>query len=134
MMKSDDRPASLKEPSRFPLESGKKFLVVILGPTAVGKTALSIEVAKGLETEIISADSRQFFKEMNIGTSKPNAEELISVKHHFINSISVEEEYNVGMFERDALNSLKNILSLKRLSPALDLSSLPVKNLLFKAS
>jgi tRNA dimethylallyltransferase len=60
-----------------------KFLIVIAGPTAVGKTALAIEVARHFKSEILSADSRQFFKEMNIGTAKPSAQELDVVKHHF---------------------------------------------------
>src|ERR1035437_2530207 len=88
-----------------------KFLIVILGPTAVGKTAAAIDIAKELGTEIISADSRQFFREMTIGTAKPNAEELKSVKHHFINSLSIQDEDNAGMFERDALKVLEKIYS-----------------------
>ena len=91
----------------------KKSLIIILGPTAVGKTAVGIEVAKALGTEIISADSRQFFKEMSIGTAKPNEEELKSVKHHFINSLSVEDDYNVGMFEKDVLIVLDKIFQKK---------------------
>ncbi|MBI4931442.1 MAG: tRNA dimethylallyltransferase [Bacteroidetes bacterium] len=98
------------------MQSEKK-LIVILGPTAVGKTALAIEVAKALGTEIISADSRQFFREMNIGTAKPSAEELKQVKHHFINSLSVTDDYNVGMFERDALQVLEKILAPPHPSP-----------------
>lgn len=90
-----------------------KFLIVILGPTAVGKTSLAIAVAKELGTEIISADSRQFFNEMNIGTAKPSGEELKSIKHHFINSLSIQDEYNAGMFERDALNTLSAIFQKK---------------------
>ncbi|MFI5164241.1 MAG: tRNA (adenosine(37)-N6)-dimethylallyltransferase MiaA [Bacteroidia bacterium] len=94
-------------------QAGDKSLIVILGPTAVGKTAAAIHAAKELGTEIISADSRQFFKEMNIGTAKPSEEELRSVKHHFINSLSIHDEYNVGMFERDALNVLDKIFQKK---------------------
>ena len=89
------------------------FLVVILGPTAVGKTSLAIDSAKELNTEIISADSRQFFREMNIGTAKPSEEELKQVKHHFINSLSIEDEYNAGMFERDALIIIGSIFKKK---------------------
>ena len=63
-----------------------KKLIVILGPTASGKTSLSIELAKTLNTEIISADARQFYRELEIGTAKPTAEELLKAKHHFINS------------------------------------------------
>lgn len=94
----------------------KKILIVILGPTAVGKTSLSIDIAKEFNTEIISADSRQFFREMNIGTAKPSEEQLTSVKHHFINSLSVKDEYNAGMFERDALKILNNIFKKKNIA------------------
>jgi tRNA dimethylallyltransferase len=86
-----------------------KFLVVIVGPTAVGKTSIAIELAKHFQTEIVSADSRQFFREMSIGTAKPSEAELNSVKHHLINSRSIHDEYNVGMFEVDALKSLDKI-------------------------
>ena len=64
-----------------------KFLITIVGPTAIGKTSLAIKLAKHYKTEIISADSRQFYKELNIGTAKPTNEELSSVKHHLINNI-----------------------------------------------
>jgi len=90
-----------------------KTLIIILGPTAVGKTVVAIELAKQLDTEIISADSRQFFREMSIGTAKPSQEELKSVKHHFIDSLSIKDEYNVGMFERDALKTLQTIFEKK---------------------
>jgi tRNA dimethylallyltransferase len=80
-----------------------KTLVVIAGPTAVGKTALSIEIAKALHTEIISADSRQFFKEISIGTAKPSAKELSECHHHFINNMSIKENYSAAQFENDAM-------------------------------
>lgn len=86
-----------------------KTLVVIAGPTAIGKTALAIEVAKHFKTEIISADSRQFFREMEIGTAKPTVEELKLVKHHFINSHSVTEAFSVGDFEKQALATIESI-------------------------
>ncbi len=73
------------------------------GPTASGKTALAIELAQYYKSEILSADSRQFFREMNIGTAKPTADELAAAPHHFINSLSIQEEYTIGDFERDAL-------------------------------
>lgn len=79
-------------------------LVVIAGPTAVGKTALSIEIAQQFKTEIISADSRQFYKEISIGTAKPSAQELASCVHHFINHISIKENYTAALFEREALS------------------------------
>ncbi|MDN3586390.1 tRNA (adenosine(37)-N6)-dimethylallyltransferase MiaA [Pedobacter aquatilis] len=86
-----------------------KTLVVIVGPTAIGKTALSIQIAQHFKTEIISADSRQFFKEMEIGTAKPDADELNAAKHHFINSHSVTELFSTGDFEQDALKVIDNI-------------------------
>lgn len=91
----------------------EKNLVVILGPTAVGKTSVAISIAKVLNTEILSADSRQFFRELNIGTAKPSEEELLSVKHHFINSLSIQDEYNVGKFEKEALETLEIIFNGK---------------------
>ena len=94
----------------------KKNLIIILGPTAVGKTSLAIEIAKEFGTEIISADSRQFFREMNIGTAKPNEEQLKQVNHHFINSLSAKDEYNAGMFERDTLKVLDKIYLQKNIA------------------
>ena len=85
-----------------------KYLIVIGGPTASGKTALSLKLANHFKTEILSADSRQFFKEMDIGTAKPTIEELATAPHHFINSRSIFEDYSVGDFERDALAFLDN--------------------------
>lgn len=83
--------------------------MILAGPTAVGKTDLSIQLAKRFQTEIISADSRQFYKEMEIGTAKPTEEEMDGVPHHFINSRSIHDEYNVGQFEKDALYLLDNL-------------------------
>ena len=85
-----------------------KTLISIVGPTAIGKTNLAIEVAKHFQSEIISCDSRQFFKEMKIGTAVPSEEELAEVKHHFIQNISIHEKYSVGDFERDGLAFLDN--------------------------
>lgn len=81
----------------------KKTLIVIVGPTAIGKTSLAIELAQLYKTEIISADSRQFFREMNIGTAKPSLAELAAAPHHFINSHSVGQLFSVGDFEIEAL-------------------------------
>ena len=78
-------------------------LVVIAGPTAVGKTAFSVELAQHLKTEIISADSRQFYKELTIGTAKPTAKELAACQHHFINHIHLKENYTAAQFEQEAL-------------------------------
>jgi len=86
-----------------------KFLISIVGPTAIGKTALSIKLAQHFNTEIISADSRQFFKEMSIGTAVPTPSELASAKHHFIHHMSIEEDYNVGDFEKEAIVKLDSL-------------------------
>lgn len=86
-----------------------KYLITIIGPTAIGKTALSIEIAKHFNTEIISSDSRQFFKEMNIGTAVPNTVELNAAKHHFIQNLSIHNDYNVGQFEKDAILKLNEL-------------------------
>ncbi len=86
-----------------------KFLVVIAGPTAIGKTALSIELAQHYNTQIISADSRQFYKEMKIGTAVPADEELTIVPHHFIAHLSIKNEYNAGMYETDALKKIDEL-------------------------
>jgi tRNA dimethylallyltransferase len=82
------------------------FLISIVGPTAIGKTSLSIKLANYFNTEIISADSRQFYKEMQIGTAAPTKDELQQAPHHFIHHKSVKDEYNVGSFEKDALKLL----------------------------
>lgn len=91
------------------MKKNQKYLIVILGPTASGKTDLSIQIAKKLKTSIISSDSRQFFKELNIGTAKPNKEQLRMVKHYFINYLSINEPYNAGKFEMDAMKLLKKL-------------------------
>ncbi len=87
----------------------KPILISIIGPTAVGKTALAIQLASGLGTEIISADSRQFYRELTIGTAKPSEGELSQVPHHFINSHSIDELYSAGQFGRDAAKLLKKL-------------------------
>ena len=89
--------------------NSKKTLITIVGPTAIGKTSLSILIASYFNTEIISCDSRQFYKEMTIGTAVPEKEELAVVPHHFIQNRSVFEDYNVGTYERDALNVLDTL-------------------------
>ena len=86
-----------------------KLLVVIAGTTAVGKTEFAIKLAEKLQTDIVSCDSRQFYRQMNIGTAKPTPDELKRVRHHFINSLNVEDEYNAGDFERDALQLLQKL-------------------------
>lgn len=91
------------------MEYVKKTLVCVVGPTAVGKTALAIEVARAFDTVILSADSRQYYREMTIGTAKPTAAELAKVPHYFINTLSINDSYSAGDFERDALALLKRL-------------------------
>lgn len=86
-----------------------KTLIVVVGPTAIGKTAMGIQLANHFKTEIISADSRQFFKEMEIGTAVPSQEELAAAKHHCIQHISVNDTYSVGDFEKEALEITSRI-------------------------
>ena len=87
----------------------KKKIIIIGGPTAIGKTALTIRLAKEWKTEIISADARQFYKELNIGVAKPSNKELNTVPHHFIGHISIEKNYSVGQYEQDALTKLSEL-------------------------
>lgn len=89
--------------------AGRKTLIVIVGPTAVGKTALAVKVAERLQTEIISADSRQIYKELNIGVAKPSAEELRRVPHHLISSQSIFNTYDAGAYGRDALACINQL-------------------------
>lgn len=90
-----------------------KILIVVAGPTAIGKTAMGIRLARHFSTEIIAADSRQFFKEMTIGTAVPSSEELKQVPHHFIQHKSIFDAYSVGDFERDALQQLNYLFTQK---------------------
>jgi tRNA dimethylallyltransferase len=89
----------------------KKTAIVIAGPTGVGKTALSIRLAQYFNTEILSADSRQCFREMNIGVARPNPDELTTVPHHFIAAYSIGDTVNAGVFEQYALHALSGIFS-----------------------
>jgi tRNA dimethylallyltransferase len=89
----------------------KKFLIVLLGPTGVGKTDISIDIARYFNCEIISADSRQFFREMSIGTAVPSVIQLEDVKHHFIRFISIKDYYSSSLFERDVLGLLPGLFS-----------------------
>ena len=89
------------------MSTNQNTLITIVGPTAIGKTALSIQLANAFNASIISCDSRQFFKEMTIGTAVPNPKELAAAKHYFIQNRSVFDSYNVGEFERDTLEKLE---------------------------
>ncbi|MGV3685274.1 MAG: tRNA (adenosine(37)-N6)-dimethylallyltransferase MiaA [Daejeonella sp.] len=88
-----------------------KTLIIITGPTAIGKTSLAIQLATHYQTEIVSADSRQFYREMDIGTAKPSSGELMAVKHHFINSHSIVDNFNVGDYEKKALELIEDLFS-----------------------
>lgn len=91
----------------------EKTLLVIAGPTAVGKTAYCVELAKKLQTDVVSADSRQFYRELTIGTAKPTPEEMQGVTHHFIDSHSIGETYTAGQYERDCLKLLDELFRKK---------------------
>ncbi|MCK0147714.1 tRNA (adenosine(37)-N6)-dimethylallyltransferase MiaA [Arenibacter sp. F26102] len=89
----------------------EKILITVVGPTAIGKTSLAIAIAKHYNTEIISADSRQFYQEMSIGTAVPSPEELAAVPHHFIQHKSILDEYTVGDFEREAITKMEALFT-----------------------
>ena len=88
-----------------------KYLISVVGPTAIGKTSLAIALAKHYKTEIVSADSRQFFEELRIGTAVPSKEELATVKHHFIQHKSIFKSYSVGHFEKEVIAQLSNLFN-----------------------
>lgn len=90
-----------------------KKLISIVGTTGIGKTKLAIEIAQHFSTEIISCDSRQFFREMNIGTATPSPEELAAVPHHFIGHLSVEDYYSIGQFEKEAIKKIDELFEEK---------------------
>ncbi|MCU0399513.1 MAG: tRNA (adenosine(37)-N6)-dimethylallyltransferase MiaA [Algoriphagus sp.] len=89
--------------------TGQRFLILVVGPTGVGKTDLCLKLAKIFHTQIISCDSRQFYREMNLGTAKPSPDELAEVPHHLINSLSIEDDYDVRKFEQDAISILERL-------------------------
>nr|WP_271405323.1 tRNA (adenosine(37)-N6)-dimethylallyltransferase MiaA [Tenacibaculum soleae] len=97
------------KPLKLSNSTTKNTLITIVGATAIGKTALSIKLAQHFNCDIISCDSRQFFKEMTIGTAVPEADELAAASHHFIQNKSIFEEYSVGQFEKDVLKKLNNL-------------------------
>lgn len=107
-----------------------KYLVSVVGPTAIGKTSLSIGLARAFNTDILSADSRQFYREMQIGTAAPTPKELAAAKHHFIHNLSVEEDYSVGDFEREALQQLEVLFKEKDILILVGGSGLYVRSLL----
>lgn len=91
-----------------------KYLIVVVGPTAVGKTATAIKLAQHFDTDIVSADSRQFYREMEIGTAKPDADEVKAATHHFIDSHSITEEISAGRYEQLALSKLEDLFQHKK--------------------
>ncbi|AWH85638.1 tRNA (adenosine(37)-N6)-dimethylallyltransferase MiaA [Flavobacterium album] len=91
------------------METSPKYLITVIGPTAIGKTSMAIKIAQHFNCDIISADSRQFFKEMAIGTAVPSKDELEAARHHFIQHISIFDEYTVGDFEREAIAKLDEL-------------------------
>jgi len=90
-----------------------KYLIVIAGPTGVGKTAVSLELAKRFDTEIVNADSRQIYKELNIGTAKPSKAQLNTVKHHFVNHISIQDHFTAADFEEQSISLINDLFKDK---------------------
>ncbi len=99
------------------MSADSKTLIVVCGPTAIGKTSLAIDLAKCYQAEIISADSRQFYREMSIGTAKPTEQQLAEVPHHFINNISIHNKsYSAGKYEYEVLEFLENYFKQKNIA------------------
>ena len=109
----------------------KKLLVFVVGPTAIGKTSTAIDLATHFSTEIISCDSRQFYKEMNIGTAKPSPNEIKKIKHHLVGNISVKNNYNISEFINDSDVILKSILDEKDIAILVGGSGLYIESLIF---
>lgn len=112
------------------LPDNTHYLLVVIGPTAIGKTALAIQLAQHFQCEILSCDSRQFFKEMTLGTAVPSKEELAAVPHHFIQHISIEDSYSVGDFERDAMAHLDRLFQQNKVQVMVGGSGLYVNAIL----
>jgi tRNA dimethylallyltransferase len=91
------------------MKQNNKLLISVVGPTGIGKTKLAIEIAQRFGTEIVSCDARQFFMEMPIGTAMPDKEELAAAPHHFIANLSIQDDYSIGKYEKDALNKLDEL-------------------------
>jgi tRNA dimethylallyltransferase len=108
----------------------ERKVIVITGPTCSGKTKLSLILAKKLKTEVISADSRQVYKYLDIGTAKPSETELKSIKHHFINSLKPDEEFNVSKFESESITIIKSLLEKNKIPIVVGGSGLYVKALI----
>lgn len=86
-----------------------KYLIVLTGPTGIGKTSIGINIAKHFNTEIVSSDSRQIFKELTIGTAVPSKKEISTIKHHFIQTLSIKDDYNASKYENDALDIINSL-------------------------
>lgn len=110
--------------------SDTKTLILITGPTAVGKTQTSIEIARLLQTQIVSADARQFYRETRIGTAAPTQEELSQVNHHLVGHLSIHDPYNVSIFEQQALRALESIFSTQNFAVLTGGSGLYIDTLL----
>ena len=106
-------------------------LVTIIGPTAIGKTDLAIKIAEFYNTEIVSADSRQFYRELNIGTAKPSSSELSKIKHHLINNKSIQDQYNINDFEKDAIESINSIFKKNKVAVLVGGSGLFINSVLY---
>ena len=111
------------------ISANHPYLLVLVGPTAVGKTSVAIQLAKWLDTEIVSADSRQFYREMEVGTAKPTVEERNIVPHHLVDFLSIHQPYDVKAFEEDALRVIQQIHERKPVVIATGGSGLYVKTL-----
>ncbi len=111
----------------FVMDTNSKTVVVVCGPTAVGKTAFSIQLAKHFNTQILSADSRQCFNELNIGVAKPSEEQLAAVHHYFINSHSVHDKVNAGVYEQYALHAVEDIFKEKNVAVCVGGTGLYIK-------
>ena len=109
----------------------KKLLVFVVGPTAIGKTSTAIDLATYFNTDIISCDSRQFYKEMNIGTAKPSPNEIKKIRHHLVGNISVNQNYNISEFINDADIILKSIFKKKNIAILVGGSGLYIESLIF---